>query len=44
MIVIGLLLLLAIVVSALGWASEDRPALKRVDVSPASPDRGTWLG
>jgi hypothetical protein len=38
MIFVGLLLLAAIVVSAAGWAAEDRPHMKRIDVSPALPD------
>ena len=40
MIFVGLLLLAALVVSAAGWAAEDRPHMKRIDVSPALPDRG----
>jgi hypothetical protein len=38
MIFIGLLLLVALVASAAGLAAEDRPHMKRIDVSPALPD------
>jgi hypothetical protein len=44
MLVVVLVVLLAVVTSAAGWASEDWPSFKRVDVSPAIPDRGQWLG
>ena len=43
MIVIGLLLLAALIASAAGLAAEDRPHMKRIDVSPARQDRGEWL-
>jgi hypothetical protein len=44
MIMIGLLLLAALVAAAAaGLAAEDRPHMKRIDVSPAAPDRGQWL-
>jgi len=39
MIVVGLLLLAAIVAAAAGLAAEDRPHMKRIDVSPALQDR-----
>ena len=38
MIFVGLLLLAAIVAAAAGLAAEDRPHMKRIDVSPALPD------
>ena len=38
MIVIGLLLLAALIAAA-GLAAEDRPHMKRIDVSPALQDR-----
>ena len=44
MIVIGLLLLAALIAAAAGLAAEDRPHMKRIDVSPARQDRGEWLG
>jgi hypothetical protein len=40
MIFVGLLLLAALVVAAAGLAAEDRPHMKRIDVSPALPDPG----
>jgi hypothetical protein len=39
MIFVGLLLLAALVASAAGLAAEDRPHMKRIDVSPALQDR-----
>jgi len=39
MIIVGLLLLAAIVAAAAGLAAEDRPHMKRIDVSPALQDR-----
>jgi hypothetical protein len=39
MIVVALLLLAAIVAAAAGLAAEDRPHMKRIDVSPALQDR-----
>lgn len=44
MIVISLILLVALVAAAAGLSTEDRVEMKRVDVSPARPDRGGWLG
>ena len=44
MIVTGLILLIALVAAAAGASAEDRDHMKRVDVSPARPDRGQWLG
>ena len=38
MIFVGLLLLAALVAAAAGLAAEDRPHMKRIDVSPALPD------
>ena len=41
------MLLLALIallfVLAATFASEDRPHMKRIDVSPAKPDDGRWL-
>ena len=39
MIFVGLLLLAALVAAAAGLAAEDRPHMKRIDVSPALQDR-----
>ena len=39
MIIVGLLLLAALVAAAAGLAAEDRPHMKRIDVSPALQDR-----
>jgi hypothetical protein len=39
MIFVGLLLLAALIACA-GLAAEDRPHMKRIDVSPALPDPG----
>jgi hypothetical protein len=42
-----MLILLALVtafcVLALLYGAEDRPHMKRIDVSPALPDTGDWL-
>jgi hypothetical protein len=38
MIIVALLLLGSLVVAAAGLAAEDRPHLKRIDVSPARQD------
>jgi hypothetical protein len=43
MLVVELILLAALVACVAGLAAEDRPQLKRIDVSPAQPDRGAWL-
>jgi hypothetical protein len=42
MIVITLILIAALAATAAGVAAEDRPHMKRVDVSPARPDRGDY--
>ena len=39
MIIVGLLLLVSLIAAAAGWAAEDRPHMKRIDVSPALQDR-----
>jgi hypothetical protein len=39
MIIVALLLLAALIATAAGLAAEDRPHLKRIDVSPARQDR-----
>ena len=44
MLILALIFLITLVVAATGLATEDRPHMKRVDVSPARPDRGEWLG
>jgi hypothetical protein len=38
-----LLLVAALFVLAALAATEDRPLFKRIDVSPARPDDGSWL-
>ncbi len=43
MIVIGSSLLAALIAAAAGLAAEDRPHMKRINVSPARQDRGEWL-
>ena len=44
MIFVGLLLLAALIAAATGLAAEDRPHMKRIDVSPALQDRPTEPG
>jgi hypothetical protein len=43
MLILGLIFLITLIVAATGRAAEDRPHMKRIDVSPARPDRGEWL-
>jgi hypothetical protein len=41
-LIVPALLLLSLLAPLLGV--EDRPHMKRIDVSPAMPDDGRWLG